>query len=141
MPTAADIILNSIALTENVSVDSDQSVNEYKKTKASVADTCTFESATGKIMHNAFLRECVDIVLENAIFKGSDRRNPVINFKSPQELQEVMDFTLTYSPSTHEKMVEHIKNVIKYSVKTSHPYFMNQLFSRYIQSTVYYKFF
>lgn len=126
MPTAADIILNSISFTETCPVtDVDQTINQLKKNTSN----CGFQSAIGN-MHNAFLRECVDIILENAIFKGSDRRNPVVNFKSPQELKKAMDFTLNHSNSTHEKMVQHIKNVIKYSVKTGHPYFMNQLFSR-----------
>lgn len=39
------------------------------------------------------------------------------------------DFNLTNSASTHDHLIELLEDTIKYSVKTGHPYFVNQLFS------------
>lgn len=130
MPIAADIILNSITLAETGPIiDSSQSIKELKKNHVAV-DLCGFQSAPSKMQHGEFFRDCIDTVLEEAVFKGTDRKNRVVNWKAPEELQQMIDFTLKRSPSTHDKLLQHIKNVIKYSVKTGHPYFMNQLFSR-----------
>lgn len=122
MPIAADITQNSI-------LDSDKSnIIEFKS--RFLFDLCGFESASNKMQHDKFFRDCVDVILEEAIFKGNDRINRVTAWKSPDDLQKVIDFTLRNSPSTHEVLLQFISNVIKYSVKTGHPYFMNQLFSR-----------
>lgn len=137
MPTAADIILNSIALTESdFLVDSTvgrQKIIEFNKKNNNVLNMCNFQSIPCKMLHDEFFRDCVDIILEEALFKGTDRKNKVINWKSPDELQKIIDFSVKHSPSTHEKLVQLIKNVIKFSVKTGHPYFMNQLFSRLVK--------
>lgn len=130
MPIAADVILNSLGRGETGALlDSEQNISALKKNHVAV-DFCGFQSAPSKMQHEEFFRDCIDTVLEEAIFKGTDRKNRVINWKSPEELQQTIDFTLKRSPSTHNKLIQHIKNVIKYSVKTGHPYFMNQLFSR-----------
>ncbi|XP_065208108.1 cysteine sulfinic acid decarboxylase [Planococcus citri] len=121
MPIAADITLNSI-------LDSDKP-NIIESKSRFLLDLCGFESAPSKMQHDKFFRECVDIVLEEAVFKGNDRKNRVTTWKSPEDLQKVIDFTLRNAPSTHEILLQFIRNVIKYSVKTGHPYFMNQLFS------------
>ncbi len=139
MPTAADIILNSIALAETgPTIGADrQTKAEFKKGNgplvAGVDSRCSYQSLPTRMQHETFFRDCVETVLEEAIFfGGADRKSKVVNWKSPQELQQAMDFTVKRAPTTHEKLLQHIKNVIKYSVKTAHPYFMNQLFSRLV---------
>lgn len=136
MPIAADIILDSIKLTDTGPItDSDKSsIMEFKN--HFLLDLCSFESAPSKMQHDKFFRDCLDVVLEDAVFNGSDRKNRVTTWKSPEELQEVIDFNLKNSPSTHENLLQFVRNVIKYSVKTGHPYFMNQLFSRWVDEFI-----
>lgn len=40
-----------------------------------------------------------------------------------------MDFGVRSAPSTHDELLGVLKDVVNYSVKTGHPYFVNQLFS------------
>lgn len=107
-----------------------QMQNEFKKRQVLKLDECSFRSFPSKMSHDQWFRECVDAILEEVVFKGTDRKNKVVNWKSPDELKDVIDFAVDQLPNTHENLMEHIRNVMKYSVKTGHPYFMNQLFSR-----------
>lgn len=131
-PTTTDIILSSIVVAECSSphtIDR-QTLVEFNKRYALGSDVCSFQSAPSKMLHDQWFRECVDVVLEEVVFKGTDRKNKVVNWKSPDELKDVIDFAVKRSPGTHENLMQHIRNIVKYSVKTGHPYFMNQLFSR-----------
>lgn len=89
----------------------------------------TFESLPSKRDHEAFFRECIEILLKEAVFEGTSRRNKVVEFKQPEQLLEIFDFALQKEPSTHSELVVKLRDIIKYSVKTGHPYFVNQLFS------------
>ncbi|CAG9770518.1 unnamed protein product [Ceutorhynchus assimilis] len=89
----------------------------------------TFESLPSRRDHETFFRECIEILLKEAVFEGTSRRNKVLNFQQPEKLMEIFDFKLQNDPSTHSELVKKLKDIIKYSVKTGHPYFVNQLFS------------
>ncbi|KAG5879056.1 hypothetical protein JTB14_019483 [Gonioctena quinquepunctata] len=89
----------------------------------------TFESFPTRRDHEEFIRRCVDILLRDAIFGGTDKKNKVLSYESPEELQRIFDFGLKTLPSTHDDLLELVKDTIQYSVKTGHPYFVNQLFS------------
>ncbi|KAL1516799.1 hypothetical protein ABEB36_000654 [Hypothenemus hampei] len=88
-----------------------------------------FESLPSKHDHEVFFRECLEILFKEAVFDGTARRNKVLDFKQPAELQEIFDFTLKNKASSHEDLKNIVKDIVKYSVKTGHPYFVNQLFS------------
>ncbi|XP_050300566.1 cysteine sulfinic acid decarboxylase isoform X2 [Anthonomus grandis grandis] len=88
-----------------------------------------FESVTTRRDHEAFLRECLEILLKEAVFEGTSRKNKVVEFRQPEELLKIFDFQLTNDPTTQSAMVKNLRDVVKYSVKTGHPYFVNQLFS------------
>lgn len=75
------------------------------------------------------MKECLDVILKDAVFDGTNRRNKVLEFVQPEKLMQTFDFALKKTPSTHKELIKKVKNVIKYSVKTGHPYFVNQLFS------------
>lgn len=94
------------------------------------AAVCGYRSAPNAADHEAFIRDAVRLMLEQAVFRGTDRRRPVLNWKSPEELQAAFDFTLDRSPTTHGHLLHLIEDTIQHSVKTGHPYFINQLFSR-----------
>ncbi|XP_060534791.1 cysteine sulfinic acid decarboxylase [Cylas formicarius] len=88
-----------------------------------------FPSLPSRKEHETFFRECLDILLKDAIFEGTSRRNKLLDFKNPEKLQALFDFELKNEASTHSDLQKIVKDVIKHSVKTGHPYFVNQLFS------------
>lgn len=82
-----------------------------------------------KNKHGEFLRKIYDYILEFAIFESVERKNPVINWKNPEELKSLLDLKLNQSPASETEIFSLIKDVIYFSVKIGHPYFINQLYS------------
>lgn len=76
-----------------------------------------------------FLRTLFDNVLNNAVFDGTKRENKVLEWTNPEEMLEKFDMSLKDEPDTDEDLLKLANETIKYSVKTGHPYFVNQLFS------------
>lgn len=97
---------------------------------ASATAVCDFRSAPNAVDHETFVRDAVRLMLEQAVFRGTDRRRPVLNWKSPEELQAAFDFKINRSATTHAHLLRLLEDTIEHSVKTGHPYFINQLFSR-----------
>jgi len=79
--------------------------------------------------HEKFLRSLFDNVLEKAIFDGTKRENKVLEWTDPEELQKKLNMDLKDDPDSDETLLKLANDTIKYSVKTGHPYFVNQLFS------------
>ncbi|XP_046659625.1 cysteine sulfinic acid decarboxylase isoform X2 [Homalodisca vitripennis] len=78
--------------------------------------------------HEKFIQEAVKLMLDEAVF-SLDRQTPVVQWTEPDELLERLDLQIERHPTTHDKLLQLMSDTIKYSVKTGHPYFMNQLFS------------
>lgn len=79
--------------------------------------------------HEKFLRVLFDTVLSKAVLEGTSRENKVLEWTDPEELQRKFDMTLKDEPDSDEELLKLANDTIKYSVKTGHPYFVNQLFS------------
>jgi hypothetical protein len=79
--------------------------------------------------HEKFLRTVYDNVLKNAIFEGTKRENKVLEWTSPEEMLRKFDMQLKDEGDSDEVLLQLANDTIKYSVKTGHPYFVNQLFS------------
>ncbi|CAH0550870.1 unnamed protein product [Brassicogethes aeneus] len=77
--------------------------------------------------HGEFLKTVIEILFKNVVF--TTRQDKVILWIPPDKLEEQFDFSLTQNGEDHEKLLLLLKNTIKFSVKTGHPYFINQLFS------------
>ncbi|KAM6473670.1 cysteine sulfinic acid decarboxylase isoform 3-T3 [Liasis olivaceus] len=82
-----------------------------------------------QVAGETFLQEAFQIMLEEGIRKGMDASEKVCIWKEPEELQQILDLDLKDSGEPHEKLLERCRDVIRYSVKTCHPRFCNQLFS------------
>lgn len=76
-----------------------------------------------------FLRSLFDNVLKNAIFDATKRENKVLEWTDPEELQQKFNMDLKDEADSDEELLKLANDTIKYSVKTGHPYFVNQLFS------------
>jgi hypothetical protein len=89
-----------------------------------------FASLPDRKRHFQFLKEAADLILEKAVFQATKRTNLVVDWKAPEELLKLMDLELSAERVSHEKLLHFLKDIIQYSVKTGHPFFVNQLFSR-----------
>ncbi|XP_015517993.2 cysteine sulfinic acid decarboxylase [Neodiprion lecontei] len=87
-----------------------------------------WENSPVQEKHKCFLTQLASILIEN-VFDGVRRDEPVIRWREPAHLSEIIPFNVQEEPKSQELILEMIKNVYKFSVKTGHPYFMNQLFS------------
>uniref|UniRef100_A0A0K8W9X2 Cysteine sulfinic acid decarboxylase n=1 Tax=Bactrocera latifrons TaxID=174628 RepID=A0A0K8W9X2_BACLA len=81
------------------------------------------------VSSEGFIRNCMDEIIKSAVLAGTNRGSKVVEWRAPSELQQLFDFNLKAEPETHAKLIELLKATIKYSVKTGHPYFINQLYS------------
>lgn len=81
-------------------------------------------------VHEKFFRQVFEVILNDALFEGIKRDKPVVRFEQPQDLWKILHLKLGSEPApNHDVLLELLKDVVKYSVKTGHPYFINQLYS------------
>ncbi|KAL2735434.1 cysteine sulfinic acid decarboxylase-like [Vespula squamosa] len=78
--------------------------------------------------HREFLEKFSAILIDFA-FESVSRDNPVSRWRSASYLQEILNFDLLEEPKPQKDLLLLANKILKYSVKTGHPYFMNQLFS------------
>ena len=78
--------------------------------------------------HKEFLEELIAALI-GSTFESVSRKNPVARWREPGHLRDIISFDLEEGPRSQDSLLEIAGNVFKYSVKTGHPYFMNQLFS------------
>lgn len=76
-----------------------------------------------------FLSEAFKVILEETICKGTDVNEKVCDWHDPKQLKELLDLELRDSGESHDQLLSRVRDVAKYSVKTNHPRFFNQLFS------------
>ncbi|CAL8081098.1 unnamed protein product [Orchesella dallaii] len=89
-----------------------------------------YKTFPSKDLHEKFFHDVFDLILKEAIFEGVQRDKPVVRFKLPENLEKILHLKLGKTPvKTQEDLLDLLKEVMRYSVKTGHPYFINQLFS------------
>ncbi|KAJ8664563.1 hypothetical protein QAD02_006225 [Eretmocerus hayati] len=88
-----------------------------------------FQSLPDKKRHEAFIRDAVEIILERAVFEGTSRKNRVVEWVEPDALGSKLNLALGPYGESHEVLLDLVTSVIRYSVKTGHPRFVNQLYS------------
>lgn len=92
-------------------------------------DANRYASLPNRAQHERFLRNFIEEVMQLAVFNATDRSNKVLEWTNPEDLINLFDMSLKSTPDSDEKLMELTRDTIKYSVKTGHPYFVNQLFS------------
>ena len=78
--------------------------------------------------HKKFLQNCLKHIIDK-VFETNQRVAKVVEYHEPDELKILFDFQLPNEPQSHAKLIDILDQVIRYSVKIGHPYFLNQLFS------------
>ncbi|KAM4610103.1 cysteine sulfinic acid decarboxylase-like [Polymixia lowei] len=76
-----------------------------------------------------FLTEAFNIIMEEVLCKGTDVKEKVCEWKEPEELSALLDLELREKGESKDKLLQRVRNVAKYSVKTGHPRFLNQQFA------------
>ncbi|KAM9342459.1 cysteine sulfinic acid decarboxylase-like [Pholidichthys leucotaenia] len=76
----------------------------------------------------SFLNEAVKIIVEEVLCKGTDVKQKVCEWKEPEELAQLLDLELRDTGEPQPRLLQRVRNVAKYSIKTSHPRFFNQQF-------------
>ncbi|XP_043280791.1 cysteine sulfinic acid decarboxylase [Venturia canescens] len=89
----------------------------------------SYRSAPSREHHEKLLRDFFEIVLDEAVFKGTSRGGKVVEWVDPSELRDLVDLEVPKSGVSHEDLLQLARKVVKYSVKTGHPHFVNQLYS------------
>ncbi|XP_012697185.2 cysteine sulfinic acid decarboxylase [Clupea harengus] len=88
-------------------------------------DISGFSHAKGQY----FLREAFKVIFEETICKSTDVNEKVCDWQDPEQLEQLLDLELRDSGESHDQLLSRVHDVAKYSVKTNHPRFFNQLFS------------
>ncbi|KAK4872890.1 hypothetical protein RN001_014919 [Aquatica leii] len=120
---------NNKEVSPQTSDDEAAVTNDASLTTMTPKRQASFQSAPMKNHHEDFLRKAVDVILNEAVFKATARTNKVLEWRQPEHLQRIFDFNLKENGISHDELLHVIKDTIQYSVKTGHPYFVNQLFS------------
>ena len=66
-------------------------------------------------------------IIQNYINGNYDKLTPVVNYEQATKLKEILDLKLSDDGVGHKKLLQEIEKYLKYSVRTSHPQFNNQL--------------
>lgn len=61
--------------------------------------------------------------------QGTSRNNPVVEWVEPETLPTKIDLPPNRAGESHATLLGLLSSVIRYSVKTGHPHFVNQLYS------------
>ncbi|XP_057377339.1 cysteine sulfinic acid decarboxylase-like [Daphnia carinata] len=88
-----------------------------------------FQTKPSKDQHEQFIRQVIDVLLKEAVFQGTSNDSLVIEWMEPESLMALLGEELPKNPESDDNLIKLIKDVVRYSVKTGHPHFINQLFS------------
>ncbi|TKS77626.1 Cysteine sulfinic acid decarboxylase [Collichthys lucidus] len=76
-----------------------------------------------------FLTEAFKIIVEEVLCKGTDVKQKVCEWREPEELAQLLDLELKATGEPQDRLLQRVQDVAKYSIKTSHPRFLNQQFA------------
>ncbi|XP_015183154.1 PREDICTED: cysteine sulfinic acid decarboxylase [Polistes dominula] len=113
------VVINE-CLSNDLSNDNEEMINQVKG---------CYESLPNRIVHEQFLKDFIDVILDKAVFEGTLRNEKVVEWVEPKTLSSLIDLSLPMNGVPQEELLSLTRNIIKYSVKTGHPHFVNQLFS------------
>jgi len=121
-------------------------MNHAKKFASTVEGVAAATSASNgnvldhltKINHNdkvgvsAHRREFLSEIftkIQNHLDKTTEGRNRVVNFKTPEELYNLIEFKINDTPMADADVLTTVDNILENSVQPNHPKFYNQLFA------------
>ncbi|XP_017854929.2 cysteine sulfinic acid decarboxylase [Drosophila busckii] len=103
--------------------------NNNNNIKCSANGLSSFVASHPAAEFEGFIRACVDEIIQLAVFQGTNRSSKVVEWHEPAELRQLFDFELRDKGESQDKLRQLLRETIRFSVKTGHPYFINQLYS------------
>lgn len=88
-----------------------------------------FRSMPFRNVHEKLFRDFFELVLQQAVFQSTSGKSRVVEWVEPKNLRSVVNLSLPTEGVGHKELLTLTRDIIKYSVKTGHPHFVNQLFS------------
>lgn len=88
-----------------------------------------YYSLPNKELHSTFITKSAEMILKHAVFEGTNRKSKVVEYRDPDILSELIDLKVRQEGESDERLYNYIMDIITYSVKTGHPFFVNQLYS------------
>lgn len=88
-----------------------------------------FETLPNRTLHEKFLRDVMTLITNSAVFNATQREQKVLEWHQPDELKNLLHLSLKRDGDSDSELLVLAGKIIRYSVKTGHPYFVNQLFS------------
>ncbi|XP_007191597.2 acidic amino acid decarboxylase GADL1 isoform X1 [Balaenoptera ricei] len=76
-----------------------------------------------------FVEEACRLIMEEVVLKATDINEKVCEWRPPEQLKQLLDLELRDTGEPHQRLLELCQDVIRYSVKTNHPRFFNQLYA------------
>ncbi|XP_070821962.1 acidic amino acid decarboxylase GADL1-like isoform X2 [Chaetodon trifascialis] len=76
-----------------------------------------------------FIHQSMGIIMEDAVKKATDVKEKVCEWHSPVQLKELLDLELRDRGESDSEILQRCRDAIRYSVKTTHPRFFNQLYA------------
>ncbi|XP_028280995.1 acidic amino acid decarboxylase GADL1 [Parambassis ranga] len=77
----------------------------------------------------SFIKQAMEIIMDEAVKKATDVHEKVCEWRSPEELKELLDLELRDGGESESEVLKRCRDAIRYSVKTGHPRFFNQLYA------------
>ncbi|XP_059195367.1 acidic amino acid decarboxylase GADL1-like [Centropristis striata] len=76
-----------------------------------------------------FISQAMEMIMDEAVKKATNVREKVCEWRSPEQLKELLDLTLRDGGESESEILQRCRDAIRYSVKTTHPRFFNQLYA------------
>ncbi|KAB1264414.1 Acidic amino acid decarboxylase GADL1, partial [Camelus dromedarius] len=76
-----------------------------------------------------FVEEAWRLIMEEVVLKATDVSEKVCEWRPPEQLRQLLDLEPRDSGEPHGRLLALCRDVIRYSVKTNHPRFFNQLYA------------
>eukprot|EP00808_Paulinella_micropora_P022405 g74687.t1 len=68
-------------------------------------------------------------ILDNGKLDNQANSTPVVRFRSPQDLKQLLDLSLNQQGETVERIASYVDDLLQYSTRTGHPRFFDKLFA------------
>ncbi|XP_041589581.1 acidic amino acid decarboxylase GADL1 isoform X3 [Vulpes lagopus] len=76
-----------------------------------------------------FVEDACRLIMEEVVLKATDVSEKVCEWRPPEQLKQLLDLEMRDTGEPHHRLLELCQDVIRYSVKTNHPRFFNQLYA------------
>ncbi|XP_035765855.1 acidic amino acid decarboxylase GADL1-like [Neolamprologus brichardi] len=86
-------------------------------------------STADEQISESFIRQAMEIIVDEAVKKATNVQEKVCEWHSPEQLKKLLDLELRDRGEPESEILQRCRDAIRYSVKTSHPRFFNQLYA------------